>query len=76
MLLPINKRNAPFKPKYIDEETPMFARWFVFGKAEDGTVWITDGTNDVVEGISPADADRIVALRNHWCERILEILNA
>lgn len=76
MMLPLDLRKAPFKPKYVDEETPMFARWFTFGKYDDGTVLITDGTVDVLDRVPPNKAERICARRNEWCEFMLAAINS
>lgn len=76
MQLPLDLRNAPFKPKYVDEETPMFARWFTFGRYDDdGTTLITDGTVDVLDRVPMAKAERIVAARNAWVEAMLSQIN-
>jgi hypothetical protein len=76
MNLPIDVRDAPFKPKYVDEETPMFARWFTFGRYDDGTTLITDGTVDVLDRVPVGKAERIVAERNRWCEFMLAAINS
>lgn len=75
MNLPVDFRRAPFKPKYVDEETPMFARWFTFGTFPDGSTQITDGTVDVLDYVPKARAEEIVALRNAWCEAMLALIN-
>lgn len=75
MQLPIDYRNRPFKPKYLDEETPMFARWFTFGTFEDGTTTITDGTVDIMDRVPTEQADKIVKERNDWVEKLVNSIN-
>jgi hypothetical protein len=75
MQLPIDLSKAPFKPKYLDEETPMFAGWFVFGAYEDGTVGISDGQDDVLIRVPLAKAKRIIAAREQFVAAMLEEIN-
>jgi hypothetical protein len=76
MKLPIDARQAPFKSKYIDEETPMFARWFIFGQdAKDGTCFLHDGQDDVVKGLTFTQAQALVAARKLFIDTSLRILN-
>ena len=77
MRLPIDARNAPFRDKYIDSETPVMCRWMVFGVHPlTGLVDIADSTgDDVFTMVDSAKADRIVALRNKFSADLLEILN-
>lgn len=72
--LPIDYRNRPWRAKYIDEETPMFARWFVFGRFDDGTVSICSGDTDIFDRV-PADvAEKIIKARNEFCDVIVGVL--
>lgn len=77
MQLPIDARNAPFKAKYIDEETPMFARWMAFGgyAGMPGLTLVCSGDTDVVEYITLSKAKRLVAARDRFVDEVLEILN-
>jgi hypothetical protein len=78
MQLPVDARDAPFKPKYIDEETPMFSRWFEWGRRPDGTVDLQGGNNgsdEIFVGLPPEKAIAIIAARDKFCDTLLEILN-
>lgn len=75
MQLPINARKAPFKEKYIDEETALLRRWFVFGSSAVGTVDIADRDSDVFVGLTLQQAVRIVELRKTFIDGILKVLN-
>lgn len=76
MELPIDARRAPFKPKYIVEETSMFAHWFHFGNDPiDGTLQLMDATNDVIIGLTKEQAEAIIRERDNFCESVLRILN-
>lgn len=79
MMLPIDGRNAPFKPKYIDEETPMLSYWTIFGTEADGTRTLIGGncgSDDIFVGLSDEQAVAMVAARQTFCNAVLEILNA
>ena len=79
MQLPIDARNAPFKAKYIDEETEMLSFWTPFGKEADGTICLIGGNSgnmDIFVGLTPEQAAAMVAARDIFCVRVLEILNA
>ena len=76
MMLPIDARNAPFKEKYIDQETPMLARWFVMGMDRaDGTVWVMSADVDVLKGLTLEQAGRIVRAREAFVNEVLSTLN-
>lgn len=78
MQLPIDARNAPFKPKYIDEETPMLSFWTPFGKEADGTICLIGGNcgnEDIFVGLRPEQAVAMVEVRRVFCESVLGILN-
>lgn len=75
MELPIDFRNAPIKPKYLDEETPMFARWFIWGEYSDGTVDVVSGSTDIFDRVPREKALRIVAARETFCNAVLAELN-
>lgn len=74
MQIPIDVRKAPFKPKYLDEETYILNRWFVFGGREDGTVDISYTNGDIFIGVTPEKAERIIKARNEFCDAILNEL--
>lgn len=74
MQLPIDARNAPFKPKYIDEETPMLSFWFEFGKG--CLVGGNCGNEDIFVNLSEEQVVAMVAARHTFCTQVLEILNA
>ena len=74
MQLPVDAREAPYRDKYITEETAVLRHWFVLGEdPSDGTVFVSDGTDDVLCGLSRQDADRIVAARDVLIEVIREV---
>lgn len=75
MNLPIDMRNAPFKPKYVEDETPMLARWMVFGTYDDGTVGISDGQEDIFVGVPPAAAESIVQARDVFVDAMMQHLS-
>ncbi len=75
MLLPIDARKAPFKPKYLDEETRIMARWFEFGTHAEGTVDISDSFGDVIIATSTEKAWRIIKARNEFCNVLVRELS-
>lgn len=76
MKLPIDARMAPFKQKYIDEETPMFALWFQFGMdAADETHHISDARDDIFIGLTKQQAETIVRARRIFVNAVLTVLN-
>ncbi len=75
MLLPIDARKAPFKPKYLDEETRIMARWFEFGTRAEGTVDISDNFGDVIIATSPEKASRIIKARDEFCDILVRELS-
>ncbi len=77
MELPIDARRAPFKPKYLDEETRMLNRWMIFGHdPDDGTLQISDANDDVFIGLTAEQAARIIIARDEFVQKILSIINA
>jgi hypothetical protein len=92
MRCPIDLRETklPIKPKYLDEETPEFARWTIFGwyphpdhpTTELG--WANHATHvDIHDGFRGADimlhvpremAEKIIAARDKFADEILTIL--
>jgi len=75
MKLPIYYPDGPFLPKYLDEETPMFARWMIFGEGADGSVGLADIEGDVVANIPRDKAEAIIRLRNSFVDGVLKIIN-
>lgn len=75
MNLPINARDAPFREKYIDEETAMLRRWFIFGSSSDGHVDLSDGTDDVFLNLRPEQADTIKRARHVFVDAVIAVLN-
>ena len=71
MNLPLDYRKKIHKQKYLDEETPMFNRWFIFGEYDDGTVCIVDGPTDIFVRVPRDAAERIIAARDKFVEIIL-----
>lgn len=76
MELPIDCRNAPFKRKYIDEETPVISQWMIFGEFPDGTVGVSDGTNDIFDWCPREKAEAIVKAREEFVAVVLRELGA
>jgi hypothetical protein len=74
MQLPIDARQAPFRDKYLDEETPMFSRWFVFGTHKFG-VDVANHDGDVFINLTPEQAVRLCSLRRVFVEGVLDVLN-
>lgn len=75
MLLPIDARKAPFKAKYIDEETPMLARWMTTSST-DGTYFVGDYQhNDVFSGLTHQQAVILEAARDVFVDLVLKVLN-
>jgi hypothetical protein len=76
MMLPIDARRAPFKPKYIEDETSMFNKWMQFGTDPgDGTHHVSDANNDVIVGLTNQQAIRLVEARRIFVDEVLNILN-
>lgn len=76
MDLPLDLRKAPFKPKYLDEETPMLADWFAFGEdIEDGTAMIGDGNADVLVGVPQRKVAPILEARQRFVAEMVHIIN-
>ena len=73
-MLPIDVRNAPYRTKYLTEETLALNHWFIFGTYPDGSVGISDGTNDIMEWVPREQAVRICAARAAFCVVIEEEL--
>lgn len=70
----------PAKTKYIDEETPSFARWNTMGSwganPDLTTVFSSAGGNDDIIVAIPKDkAEALVAARDRFCNEVLAILN-
>lgn len=62
------------KEKYLDEETPMFARWFIFGEHEDGTVDVASPQGDVFVRMDRSSAERVIEARDAFCDAVLKAL--
>jgi hypothetical protein len=77
MHLPIDARLAPFRTKYIDEETPMLSRWFVYGiDVADGTFCINNGTDDVVVGLTKEQAETLIRARERFVDAVLQVFGS
>lgn len=76
MILPIDGRRAPFKPKYIEDETTLLNKWMVFGHdSSDDTVHVSDAEIDIFHGLTPEQAKRIVDARKLFVDTLLIVLN-
>jgi hypothetical protein len=68
--IPIDYRNVPFKDKYLTEETFLLNHWFIFGSYPDGTVNISDSTDDIIQYVPWDVAERIIEARKVFCNTI------
>jgi hypothetical protein len=76
MEIPIDARRAPFKPKYIEDETSLTNRWMLFGTdPSDGTHHVCDADEDIVVGLTNQQAIRLVEARRIFVNEVLNILN-
>jgi hypothetical protein len=75
MQLPIDARKAPFKTKYLDEETPMLARWMVTGTSDVGAYFVGDADLDVVVGLTDVKAAALIKARDQFVNAVLEVIN-
>ena len=75
MDLPLDFSKAPYKEKYVDEETPMFARWYLFGTHDDGLVDIAGPAGDVCIRVPEPAAERIIQARDAFIDVLLRELN-
>lgn len=76
MDLPIDARNAPFRDKYLDEETQLLSRWFIFGEDPiDRTLDLSDPFGDVFVGLTRDQADDLMTARKLFVESVLKIIN-
>lgn len=73
MQLPIDFSNGPIKPKYLESETEATCAWCIFGEFPDGTVGICDGDRDIFDRVPRETAEKIVAARNEFVERLVEL---
>jgi hypothetical protein len=74
MMLPI-RYPAPEKDKYIDEETLVFNRWFIFGGCPaTGFVDIADANTDILTHVPPARARKIVEARDIFIDTMLDLI--
>jgi hypothetical protein len=73
-MIPLDARNAPFRMKYLTEETFLLNRWMIFGTYPDGSVCISDGQEDIMEWVPRDQAERIIAARDAFCGVIEEEL--
>lgn len=76
MDLPIDARRAPFKEKYLDEETPALTRWFDTGiDAKDRTFFVGTKDEDIFSGLTFDQANRIIRARERFVNAVLAIVN-
>jgi hypothetical protein len=60
------------RQKYIDERVG--GTWFIFGEHEDGTVDISNGTNDVFTKLSLNQALKLIEIRDNFMEKLYQEL--
>lgn len=78
MQLPIDFGKRPYKPKYIDEETLLLNRWFIFGQRQRGLeplVDLSDGQGDVIIALPLEVAQRLIKARNDFVDAVLREFN-
>ena len=68
--LPIDYRRSPWKEKYLFDETFVLNDWMIFGEFEDGTVGISDASNDIFEHVQREIALELIEARNEFTEVI------
>ena len=63
----------PVRDKYVDEETRLFARWYIFGEYRNGRdVDIADPFGDVITGIPREEAVRLIEARDTFVDTLLK----
>lgn len=79
MQLPLDFRHVsvPIKEKYLGEETPAFSFWTVAEDGHGGALIYQDagGNEDIITGLTPEKAHRIVEARNAWVQLNMDIIN-
>lgn len=75
MNLPIDVSHAPYKEKYLLEETPMFRHWMIFGGTSFGMVDINDGVDDIIINIDRTHAEQIIKAREAFLKTVTNILS-
>lgn len=75
MDLPIDVSRAPYRAKYLDEETKLFSIWFEFGSRGEGLVDIADGFDDVLINVPKDKAARILEARQVFINALLKELS-
>jgi len=66
--IPVDYKKAPWRPKYLFDETFILNSWLIFGEHTDGTVDITDAANDIFENVPRSIAEEIIAARDTFLE--------
>jgi hypothetical protein len=66
------KVSVKMRQKYIDEAVG--GVWFIFGEHEDGSVDISNGTNDVFTKLSLDQALKLVEIRDEFLEKLYQVL--
>lgn len=61
------------KEKYVEERFP---RWFEFGVHSDGRVDLADSDGDVITGVSPETATKLLQAREQYVDAMIEIFSA
>lgn len=62
---------TPMMEKYVDERIGL---WFIFGTHKDESVDISDGRDDVFEGIPRKEAEEAIKAHNEFREKLYTIL--
>lgn len=56
-------------PGHLGKKGRIFARWMVFGQSE-ATVDISDGEEDVIQGLPLEKVSAVLALRDEFIDRL------
>lgn len=72
--LPVDFSQKPWRPKYIEDETPMFQRWIIFGEWPDGTVDVSSANQDIVVRVPRAVAEQMIAARDAFVDVMVKHL--
>jgi len=76
MNLPIDASKAPYRDKYLDEETPLLARWIIFGwDPTHGSFQVDDAHDPIFTGLTYQQAEQLCMARKVFVDEVLRIIN-
>lgn len=61
----------PCRDKYVDEAVGI---WFIFGEHQNGTVDVSDGTQDVARNVSRETAEKLCQIQKEFRHRIYALV--